>query len=96
MDEISLFQIHFQGCRLYFKATKEFVFIICINNAHKLSDSKIDKLFLKIIDSFYQNYFQKIKYQDIFPKKSEFYDFIELLEELVRNTYSSNHFLHIF
>ncbi|MFX1383458.1 MAG: hypothetical protein ACFFBP_13535 [Promethearchaeota archaeon] len=89
-------KIHFQGFRFYFKATKKFVFITNIKDNKKLSDSKIDKLLLKIIEKFSQRFQQKNDFLNDFSDNSDYYNFIDTLEELVRNNHSSVHFLHIF
>lgn len=89
-------KIHFQGRRLYFKATEELVFIASVKNTNKTSDSKIDRLLSKIIDRFNHKYSQKINILNDFSIKSDFYGFIDTLEGLVRTKNPSAHFLHIF
>ena len=77
-------KIKFQKQNFYFKATEELVFIASFKNIKKLNDSKIENFILKIINSFYQLYPQKMEDYDSFSKNSDFYDFIDALEELVR------------
>lgn len=89
-------KIQFYERTLYFKSTKELIFVSCFNKKKKLSESKIDKFLSKIKKNFYQEFHNFLENNENIYNKTKFYSFSKKLENIVKIEPSPGNILSLF